>query len=357
MNPMYREKQKLYPRKFVTLSKRRGQIASLINQRKMMKPKPLLFAEKMLKKRSYISGTFQNSLSLLPHMNNTKETTKNWVNKGPFRLDYFRKRIPTQKKEKEYFVENQFANYPKPYFETGKKEDNLEKTAKQSSYFYLDSSLKNFLASILNIRIPSVKIYRNQASDMLAKRFDADAVTYKDNIFFRTGKYDPQDKKGVALLGHELTHAAKIKAQSQNLTELTMTDYAREEQEAINNERKVLNYFSSIGSYRGNRELLNQNPIGNSLRVHGSNSKVYRSRENPVNSEIFSNSINGNNLHNRQAQTPRTAPTSRDLNSLSEINKISNSAFQLSEEQFRLTTDNIYRDILNRIRTEFERGG
>lgn len=266
-------------------------------------------------------------------------------------------RMRTQKSKKGYLRENEAVDYQRLDSETDKKKENLEKKAEQSSYFYLDSSLKDYLAGILNMRIPSVRIYANQASDTLTEQFNADALTYKNNIFFKTGKYNPRDKKGIALLGHELTHVAQTKMQNQNLAESKITDYWYEEQEAIGNEKSLLRYFRSIEANTINKNFSNSNFGDNSSRDYGFNSKAFRSLKSSASPDPFLGNSTSTNKYHNQNQTPRTALTSRDLNLPSETNMNSNLTFQLSDQQLRSIKDDIYRDIMNRIRIEFERGG
>jgi hypothetical protein len=404
MEPMHRKKQEHPPGDFVTLGKRWKRTAASIIQKRVLKLKWLQSAEKiqgnLLPLKQYVGESTkkwinqnpinqnpinqnpinqnpinqnpinqnpinqnpinQNPINQNPiNQNpiNQNPINQNPINQTPYRFDLIKNRIQDQKLKKGHLTESESVHYPKSYSEIDKKKDSSGKKAERSSYFYLDSNLKNFLAGVLNIRVPPVKIYANQASDALANQFNADALTYKNKIFFKTGKYDPRDKRGIALLGHELTHAVQIKTQNQNLPEPKITDYGHEEQEAIDNEKRVLSHFSSLEPYSGNKNLLNQNPIDNSLNDYKFDSGAYGCYENPVSSYTPGNSSSATKSNNTQIQAPRTALTSRDLNLPSETNAGLNSGFQLSDQQFRTIKDDIYRDIMNRIRIEFERGG
>jgi hypothetical protein len=121
----------------------------------------------------------------------------------------------------------------------------LQTHVERSSYLGLDARVKGFLASILGMRLPSVRIYANQASDAALKAFGADALTYEDKVLFSAGNYDPRDPAGIALLGHELTHAALSRTQSQSKLPYGIANTSEsEERVALENERKVLHYFS-----------------------------------------------------------------------------------------------------------------
>lgn len=54
-----------------------------------------------------------------------------------------------------------------------------------------------------------VKIHTDHASDLLAKSVDATAFTTGKDIYFRNGKYQPENLEGKKLLAHELTHVVQ----------------------------------------------------------------------------------------------------------------------------------------------------
>lgn len=342
MELMQREKQEFPSGDFIDLYKRWKQTVALIAQNKILNLKWLGFAERVLRNL------------LLP-----KQYTRKSVSiRTDYNLDGFsliNDRMQNQEFKKKRLIENESVHFTKFYSNIDRKKDNFEREAERSNHFYLDSNLNNFLAGILDIRIPSVKIYTNQASDALTKQFNADALTYKSNIFFKTGKYDPRDIKGIALLGHELTHATQAKMQ--NLPEPAMTDFRLEEQQAMDNEKKVLNYFSAMEPYNENRIQLNYSPADNSSKGYRFDSGDYKVYGSPASPNTPDYSANASELNHNQTHVPRTALTSRDLNLPSETSVNLNSTFQLSEQQFRIIKDDIYRDIMSRIRTEFERGG
>jgi hypothetical protein len=182
MELMQRDKQESPQGDFVTLYKRWKQNAARIGHNKILKLKWIPFIEK----------TLGNLLLLEQYTGGSK---RKWINKNTFKFNLIESRIPDQKPKRKRLIENKSVHYPKARTEINKnteinkKNDSSEKKAERSNYFFLDSNLKNFLAGILNIRVPSVKIYANQASDTLARQYNADAVTYKDSIFFKTGKY------------------------------------------------------------------------------------------------------------------------------------------------------------------------
>lgn len=236
---------------------------------------------------------------------------------------------------------------------------NLQKSGpvtemERSGHFTIDSRLKDFLARILNIRIPSVKIYANRVSDALVKKFDADALTYKDKILFRAGRYDPRGKRGIALLGHELTHASRSRIANKNVPRHLMTNlHQDEEQEALDNEKRMLRYLSSTEAYRENRK-----PSNPALELPNAQvrTQIGMALKLPMSNKGYTEPPNFGSTDNRLAHL-QTALSSRDLTLPPETNTNSNTATELSEGQLRLIKGEVYRDIMDRIRTESERGG
>jgi hypothetical protein len=397
MEPINKEEEKQEIGKFISPDLER-QTTSLIVPEIRIIPKHIEFSNKLLEKYAYLNKIFQMSFSPLSGKQFTGKSTKKWFNQDLFKsglwepviashkkkgnsqiranevnvkafsdiinnltaqskFDLFKNRVQAQKLKRGNLMESKVVPHSKSDSEINKKKDSFERKAEKSSYFFLDSSLKDFLAGILNIRIPAVKIYANQASDELTKQFDADALTYENRIFFKAGKYNPRDRKGISLLGHELTHIAQIEIQDHNLPGSGKIGYGYEEQEAIDNEKKVLRYLPSTEPYSMNKKVLDQGFFGNSLKEYRFSSETYGSYESSASPNLSSGSFTKPNKYHTQVRTPRTALTSRDLNLPSEPITDSNLAFQLSDQQFKIIKDDVYRDIMNRIRIEFERGG
>ncbi len=282
------------------------------------------------------------------------------------KYDFIKKRVQAKTPKQKHSPGSEYFYPSEPeedvYPETNLGESGPGSQIEGSSHFILDSRLKDFLADMLNIRIPSVKIYANQASDALAKRFSADALAYEDRILFKAGKYDPRDKRGIALLGHELTHAAQLRMENKNVPEHMMTNVRKaEEHEALNNEKRVLRYFSPIEAYR---ECTKQSISGTKGSYIDDNWLLHTQARTPMTTALKtpvsprghkepSKFSSGNN----QLSHVQTALSSRDLRLSPETNTGSNTATELSERQLRLIKDEVYLDIMDRIRIEFERGG
>lgn len=337
------EKQDQVPEDFTTRGEQWKHIALSTIQKRTSKQKWLQFAENIQEK---------------------------YASQGT-KFDLIEKRVQAEEPKQKHSPDSE-SFYPSApeehiYPETEHEESELESKIEQSSHFTLDSRLKDFLAGILNIRIPTVKIYANQTSDTLAKKFSADALTYEDKILFKAGKYDPRGKRGIALLGHELTHAAQSRMQNRNVPEQMIINVPEEEErESLDNETRVLRYFSSTEGNSGYKEPSSLRPMVGSIEDNRLPRPQARSTkpdllETPISNREYkkpSGFGSGDNpLSQTQERPPRTALSSRDLSLPPETDMNSNTASQLSEQQLRLIKDEVYRDIMNRIRIEFERGG
>jgi Domain of unknown function (DUF4157) len=214
----------------------------------------------------------------------------------------------------------------------------LESKVNQSNFQILESSVQTFLSNILNIRIPGIRIYANSLSDSLVQKYHADALTYPDKILFRIGKYDPRKITGLALLGHELTHLEQFKRQDA----LSMSeDCAIAETEALTNERKVFRYISAPQGYPEPTNSLGSIAdadrfTDSSLRTHPS---IPQARDNPQSLPI-----------------PKAALSEREIGLSPPVPLSMNRATPLSELQLNAIKDEVYRDLRQRLRTEFERG-
>ena len=185
----------------------------------------------------------------------------------------------------------------------------------------LAPQVSNYLSGVLRMQIPAVKIYTDQAADRIARQFDADAVSFGQHILFRAGRYDPHRPRGLALLGHELTHAANARMAGQ-APSFPGQSPEFEETVALRNEQAVLDHASfPAAAASWERSGLRTIPPAQSAPLK---------------------------------LPPRTAATGRDLDV--PHNADSPASPVLAEEHMTRIKDEVYRDLMDRIRTEFERG-
>ena len=105
----------------------------------------------------------------------------------------------------------------------------------------LDPALRAFIGRLIGRSIPPVRVHTGRAGDIVARRFDADAVTARRDVFFRSGQFDPATPRGLALLGHELTHVAQMSRSSDQTSRRTAAPAVdSREADALGVERALL---------------------------------------------------------------------------------------------------------------------
>jgi len=70
----------------------------------------------------------------------------------------------------------------------------------------LDMSTLSRMGSFLGGDFSGVRIHTGPGAAEVTRRFNAEAVTVKDHIFFAPGRFNPTSVEGQKLIAHELTH-------------------------------------------------------------------------------------------------------------------------------------------------------
>ena len=187
----------------------------------------------------------------------------------------------------------------------------------------LDPYVQAHLSRLLDLRIPAVRIHTGQAADAVARRLNADAVSFGPNIMFRAGKFAQDSASGLGLLGHELTHVAHTES-DRFAGSSRRAEFAREELVAVENERRVLQHTTGKPVMPAKIPVL---PRETTLRA------------------------------SRSTPAPRAASVDRGVGPAPADAGSSSLSPELSAQQLGALKDAIYRDLMDRIRTEFERGG
>lgn len=210
------------------------------------------------------------------------------------------------------------------------EQQQLVRQIEHSSYSLLDNQIKDFLGKLLKLRLPqTVKIYHNSAADSFTQKLDTDAITYDNKIIFSAEKYQSINLENMALLGHELTHINQNFIQENNNTNL------QQEQLAIRNEQKIINYLATT-------------PVA----------QTFSSEQKTLPQPRLPNSSISNITPSPPLPVLKTASTSRNLNTPSQMSNLNHkSSGELSPQQLNMIKEEVYRDLIQRIRTEFERGG
>lgn len=193
----------------------------------------------------------------------------------------------------------------------------------------LHPSLQQALTRLLGFRVPEVTIHVNPVADEITRRHRADAMAFGSHLLFRTEKYEPESAEGLGLLAHEVTHAAQFSTRLVSTDMVTApTRIAREESAALASEHSVV------------RQVLDTNTVW------------LQSTTVPNEAEAVSSST--------LAARPPTSPAqirSASSDRLPPVSPSRSEPLPLTERQLRQIKEAVYRDLLSRFRTEFERGG
>ena len=188
----------------------------------------------------------------------------------------------------------------------------------------LDGRIQAMLEQVLQTRLPVIRVHTDLAADVLARHHKADALVSGGEIHFRRGAFAPDTSRGRGLLAHEALHLAWARGLRPVTAPTTAFDPAAwEEEVALEVERRVL-----------------RNPA--------------------LTAPAFSRSGPTSRMPAATEGTPaprgavRTASADRDVSTPSTA---SSGGGGLGEGQLRALKEELYRMLLDRLRSEFERGG
>lgn len=81
--------------------------------------------------------------------------------------------------------------------------------AKRGGGQKLDEGTRERMESAMDQDFSGVRVHTDGQADRLSRSVRAEAFTTGSDIFFRSGKYEPESAEGRKLLGHELTHVVQ----------------------------------------------------------------------------------------------------------------------------------------------------
>lgn len=70
----------------------------------------------------------------------------------------------------------------------------------------LPADVRTLVGAVAGPGAEALRVHDDAAADVLAREHGADAVTVGSGVYFRDGRYAPQDAGGLALLAHEASH-------------------------------------------------------------------------------------------------------------------------------------------------------
>jgi hypothetical protein len=87
----------------------------------------------------------------------------------------------------------------------------------------LDSDARGKLENAMGDDFSDVRIHDDDEAHELSKSVSAEAFTTGSDVFFQSGKYEPQSSAGQKLLAHELTHVSQQRG-APRASQLTVSD-------------------------------------------------------------------------------------------------------------------------------------
>jgi hypothetical protein len=141
--------------------------------------------------------------------------------------------------------------------------------SKRGSGQSLDAGVAEKAGSVMGQDFSDVNVHTDSQSDELNKQLGAKAFTTGNDIFFRSGAYNPGNSDGQRLIAHELTHVAQQGAAQEGLGrppsvqgQMTVNDPNDQfESEADNVANVVMNQPEDVGVQRQEEEEILQPQI------------------------------------------------------------------------------------------------
>lgn len=205
----------------------------------------------------------------------------------------------------------------------------LGKTEIRCNGIPLPQQVRDLFSGLFRRRLPSVTVRQGAASDAFLKRNRADAMTIGTDIYFKTGMFDPVGKRGLGLLGHELIHAEQNSGNRGGAAGVRSREL--NEKNALAHERLVLEHapFPNAG-YAGLRCTNGASPA-----------KTHEASHTGVPA---------------QTQSPQFADSSRQVEPTALTASGAAKPGVLSDRDMQRIKEEVYRDLLMRIKIDFERG-
>ena len=214
--------------------------------------------------------------------------------------------------------------------------EKLETIIERTSSYAPDGSLVRRLEDLLNRPLPAVRIHANTEADRVARHADADAVTMGDRVLFREGQFQPDRPAGLALFAHEMVHAETIAS-----TPRSRAAWPGEEHEALRVERAVLTHAAAQPTPKLTAVGATPAPglaAGSGVGAYSPAATAPASKPPSVPAGL------------------RTAARGREVSVPAADEGVPRAA-NLTDRQMNEIKEAVYEDLMDRIRTDFERGG
>jgi hypothetical protein len=189
----------------------------------------------------------------------------------------------------------------------------------------LPANVLRIFSRYLRRELPPVRIHRSDMIDRYLGQRGADAMTIGSDIFFRNGRFGSGDNRSTALLGHELTHVAQQTSPHGSPAAGVHMDPVHEDA-ALGNERFIYSHLTR------SHQSLDTLPA-----VHTGAA--------PVPSQAPTS----------QAMRPMFAETNRNMDAPAALPSAAKTAAEPDLDMSRIK-DEIYRDLMQRMKIDLERG-
>ena len=200
----------------------------------------------------------------------------------------------------------------------------------------LDGSRREALSKAMGINLPVVRIHKHHTANYITRMMGADAVSVGREILLRSSTAI-EGVKGYALLGHELTHAAQEQMRPKQRPPTAAEERVREVT-ALTHERLLVNGSGQAG--------LSANSMAN---IASSNRSI---KSNHINTPL---QAHAQSINQTSTTTPAMRAASQDRDIGSQLPTQTHST-GLNTQQMKQIQDSVYRDLMMRVREEFERG-
>ncbi len=104
--------------------------------------------------------------------------------------------------------------------------------------------------------VDRLRVHDDSEAEAIARAHGSDAVTVGVDVFFRGGRYQPDERRGRALIAHEATHVAAARGSTESTGSHDNADrLVHEESHARLVERAALGAVGDTGGVNGQRSL------------------------------------------------------------------------------------------------------
>ena len=108
----------------------------------------------------------------------------------------------------------------------------------------LDSGLQQSMGQAMGADFSSVKVHTDSQSDQLNQSIQAKAFTTGQDVFFRSGEYNPGTQSGQELIAHELTHVVQQGGGTVQKKSVNQTDGSQNAIQRVKFDNTLNKYYS-----------------------------------------------------------------------------------------------------------------